>query len=81
MPRPWSRHDFAFAASAAALFVIALGVLAGAWGAFEAYPRLEAPLTTPTLIAIAALFVVTLAPFADRRGVGRMSSPIESSGV
>jgi energy-coupling factor transport system permease protein len=70
MPRPWSRHDFAFAASAAALFAIALGVLAGAWGTFEAYPRLSAPLSTPTLIAIAALFVVTLAPFADRRGVG-----------
>ena len=33
MPRPWSRHDFAFAASALALLAIALGVLAGAWGA------------------------------------------------
>jgi energy-coupling factor transport system permease protein len=71
MPRPWSRHDFAFAASAAALFAISLGVLVGAWGTFEAYPRLQAPLTGATLIAIAALFVVTLTPFADRRGVGR----------
>ncbi len=71
MPRPWSRHDFAFAASSIALFAIALGVLAGAWGEFDAYPRLEAPLTAATLVAIAALFVCALLPFADRRGVGR----------
>ena len=45
MPRPWSRHDLAFAASSIALFAIAAGVLAGAWGEFDAYPRLEAPLT------------------------------------
>ena len=33
---PWSRHDFAFAASAVALFAIALGVLVGALGAVRA---------------------------------------------
>ena len=43
-------------------------------GRLRGLPAAEAPLTTPTLIAIAALFVVTLAPFADRRGVGAMTA-------
>jgi energy-coupling factor transport system permease protein len=70
-PRPWSRHDYAFAASAFALLVIAAGVLAGAWGRFDAYPRLSAPLDPATLLAIAALGACALLPFADRRGIGR----------
>jgi energy-coupling factor transport system permease protein len=71
MPRPWSRHDLAFAASAVALTAIGIGVLAGLWGSFEAYPRFRAPLDAPTLVAIGALFVCALAPFLDRRGIGR----------
>jgi len=71
MHRPWSRHDYAFAASALALLAIAIGVLAGAWGQFDAYPRLSAPITPATVIAIAALFVCALLPFADRRGIVR----------
>jgi energy-coupling factor transport system permease protein len=69
MPRPWSRHDLAFAASAVALLGIAVGVLAGVWGEFDAYPRLHAPLTLATLLAIAALVLSAVLPFADRRGV------------
>jgi energy-coupling factor transport system permease protein len=69
MPRPWSRHDLAFAASAVALLGIAVGVLAGLWGGFDAYPRLYAPLTRATLLAIAALVLSAVLPFADRRGV------------
>lgn len=71
MPRPWSRHDLAFAASTLALLAIAAGVLLGAWGEFEAYPRLHAPLSAATLIAIAAFAACALLPFADRRGIGR----------
>jgi energy-coupling factor transport system permease protein len=71
MPRPWSRHDLAFAASTIAMLTIAAGVLLGAWGQFEAYPRLHAPLTPATLIAIAAFALCALLPFADRRGIGR----------
>jgi energy-coupling factor transport system permease protein len=71
MERPWSRHDVAFAASALALTAIAAGVLAGAWGEFSAYPRLEAPLSAATLLAAVALVACALAPFADRRGIGR----------
>jgi energy-coupling factor transport system permease protein len=69
MPRPWSRHDVAFAVSAGALVGVAVGVVAGAWGAFDAYPRLSAPVDGATWMAVAALVVVALAPFADRRGV------------
>jgi energy-coupling factor transport system permease protein len=71
MPRPWSRHDIAFAASAVALAAISAGVLLGTWAAFEPYPRISAPLDAATWAAIAALAVCALAPFADRRGIGR----------
>jgi energy-coupling factor transport system permease protein len=71
MPRPWSRHDLAFAASTVALLIFAAGVLLGAWAEFEAYPRLSAPLTPVTVIAIVALAACALLPFADRRGIGR----------
>ncbi len=71
MHRPWSRHDFAFAASAVAMLVIAAGVLLGAWGSFDAYPRLHSPLSAATVVAIAAFAVCALLPFADRRGIGR----------
>ena len=63
--RPWSRHDLAFAASAAGL--VALVVLARP--AFEAYPRLEAAGGPGAVLVCAALAVLVLAPFAARRGV------------
>jgi energy-coupling factor transport system permease protein len=69
--RPWSRHDLAFAASAGALVALAVaGELIGATH-FEAYPRLQAA-TGPGLFAVAtALVLCALAPFLDRRGIGR----------
>jgi energy-coupling factor transport system permease protein len=62
-PRPVSRHDRAFLASAAALVVLAL--LAPL--PFATYPRLEAG---PGWWAL-ALLPVALLPFADRRGIER----------
>jgi len=70
MPRPWSRHDLAFAASAIALAAISVGVIAGAWATFDPYPRLSAPMDASTWAAMIALAICTLAPFADRRGIG-----------
>jgi energy-coupling factor transport system permease protein len=64
--RPWSRHDLAFAASCVALVAVAL--LAGE--TFAAYPRLVAPVDGQALVSAAALLVVALLPFGDRRGIG-----------
>jgi hypothetical protein len=45
-------------------------VIAGAWAGFDPYPRLSAPLDAATWAATLALAICTLAPFADRRGIG-----------
>jgi energy-coupling factor transport system permease protein len=69
--RPWSRHDLAFAASALAL--AAVGILAAVedWAGFRAFPRLGPALGAEPLLLAAALCLLVLLPFADRRGVGR----------
>ena len=67
--RPWSRHDLAFAASAAALAALAIAARVGGAGKFDAYPQLHAG-DAATTVALAAVFtIVVLSPFADRRGV------------
>jgi energy-coupling factor transport system permease protein len=65
--RPWSRHDLAFAASALVLVVLALAADAP----FDAVPRLVVPLGAGVLLSAVAIAAAILAPFADRRGVGR----------
>ncbi len=69
--RPWSRHDIAFLASAAA--VLGISVLARVSGAarFEAYPEVHAALAASSFVLAAALAAAALLPFADRRGVER----------
>lgn len=68
---PWSRHDLAFMAAAAA--VAALGLLAAIAGAADVdpYPRLEVAAPASTFLVTVALVACALAPFADRRGVRR----------
>jgi energy-coupling factor transport system permease protein len=69
LPRPWSRHDIAFLASALAIVALALvGRLAGA-ARFDAYPEVHAPVGAGTVALCAALLIAVLLPFADRRGV------------
>ncbi len=68
-PRPWSRHDLAFAASAVALAALGVAAELEGWAAFAAYPRTEAPVDATTLLLTAALALCALAPFADRRGI------------
>jgi energy-coupling factor transport system permease protein len=70
-PRPWSRHDLAFAASAAAVLALAVGARVGGAAAFTAYPRVRAPVTPGLCVVCAALALAVVAPFADRRGVER----------
>jgi energy-coupling factor transport system permease protein len=66
-----SRHDLAFAASAAAALALALvGRLSGV-AAFESYPRIAMRLELGTLVLCAALLAAIVLPFCDRRGIDR----------
>jgi energy-coupling factor transport system permease protein len=67
--RPFSRHDRAFAVSAAAVFVLALvGRIAG-FAPFDPYPLVSMPVSGATFVLCVALPVLTLLPLADRRGI------------
>lgn len=68
-PRPWSRHDIAFASSAIAILALALvGRLAGV-ASFEAYPSVHMSIGGGTLALGAGLVLAALLPFGDRRGI------------
>ena len=69
--RPWSRHDLAFAASAAALVALAVGARAAGLVRFESDPALHAPVGAGGLAVALGLIAFALLPFADRRGIGR----------
>ncbi|HZO36711.1 MAG TPA: energy-coupling factor transporter transmembrane component T [Solirubrobacteraceae bacterium] len=71
VPEPWSRHDVAFAASAAALAGLAATALATGLFAWHAYPTIELAAGVPEITVAAAIAVVALLPFAERRGVAR----------
>ena len=68
---PWSRHDFSVMASAVGLLVLAGGARLLGVAPFEAYPQTLAPIGAAEWVLCAALVLVALAPFADRRGVLR----------
>lgn len=67
----YSRHDAAF--TVAAVAVVALSVTARLDGAaaFSAYPAVHLAAGWVAPVLAAGLLVAALAPFADRRGVGR----------
>ncbi|MBB4664741.1 energy-coupling factor transporter transmembrane component T family protein [Conexibacter arvalis] len=66
---PWSRHDIAFAAVAVALVALAVGGRLAGVAAFEAYPRLEGDWGGATIALAAAVALLPLLPFLDRRGL------------
>jgi len=66
-PRPWSRHDIAFAGSALAL--VAVAIAGAAHVSFDAYPLVRMQLSAATVALCAALLASILLPFSDRRGV------------
>jgi energy-coupling factor transport system permease protein len=68
---PWSRHDVAFALSAAAIAALAIGAQAGGLAGFDAYPRVELQGGSGAAAIAAALAVAGLLPFLDRRGIAR----------
>lgn len=67
--RPWSRHDLAFACSAAALAALALAARVGGIGKFDVYPEIHAGDGSITVALALTFMVVVLLPFVDRRGV------------
>jgi energy-coupling factor transport system permease protein len=67
--RPWSRHDVAFATSAAGMCVLAIAAAVDGWAPFVASPRLELPDPVQALVLGAGLLACALAPFLDRRGI------------
>jgi energy-coupling factor transport system permease protein len=68
-PRPVSRHDLAFGASALGLAALAIASGVGGWEGFEAYPRVVVPLEPRQLVLTFAVAACALLPFADRRGI------------
>ncbi|MDX6720512.1 MAG: energy-coupling factor transport system permease protein [Solirubrobacteraceae bacterium] len=68
---PWSRHDLAFAASAAGLVALAAGARLLGIAQFDAYPRTVVATGAGEWLLAAAIVAVAIAPFADRRGVSR----------
>jgi energy-coupling factor transport system permease protein len=69
LPRPWSRHDLGFLASAVAIVALALVGRLGGAARFDAYPEVHAPVGAGTIGLCLALLAAILLPFADRRGV------------
>jgi energy-coupling factor transport system permease protein len=68
---PWSRHDLAFAAGTVVVVALAVSARIAGVADFDAYPLLSAPLGAGELVFAAALVVVALAPFLDRKGIER----------
>jgi energy-coupling factor transport system permease protein len=68
---PWSLHDIAFAASAAALVAIVVAAHAAGLVDFDAYPALRAESGAAPWLIAAAIPIVALIPFANRKGVVR----------
>jgi energy-coupling factor transport system permease protein len=69
--RPYSRHDLAFGASAAAITALALCARVLDLAPLKAYPSLHIGVGAGTVGIAAALVGVALLPFADRRGTER----------
>ena len=69
--RPWSRHDFAFAASALAIALLAAVPVVTGFAAFDPYDLDSAAPMAESVALLAVLALVILLPFADRRGIER----------
>jgi energy-coupling factor transport system permease protein len=67
--RPWSRHDLAFAASAAAMAVLTVVARAVPIAPFDPYPVIAAGGAGSAAALGLALALVALVPFASRRGI------------
>lgn len=69
--RVYSRHDLQFGAAAVAVIVLALVTRIAGLAPLAAYPALHVPAGPEVLCVGLAIAACALAPFADRRGIGR----------
>jgi energy-coupling factor transport system permease protein len=68
---PYSRHDFAFVASAAATVALTIAIRVGGLAPFDAYPSLTMGAGAGVFAVAVALAAAALLPFADRKGIRR----------
>ncbi|MBV9198020.1 MAG: energy-coupling factor transporter transmembrane protein EcfT [Solirubrobacterales bacterium] len=68
---PMSRHDIAFALSAAGVAALAVSARVAGLAPLHAYPSLRVPLGAVQWLSGAAMLACALLPFADRRGLER----------
>ena len=76
---PWSRHDQAFAAVTLALVALAIGARAAGVAEFGAYPRLEGSWGAATWALAAAIMLLPLVPFLDRRGIEPRGAALQAA--
>jgi energy-coupling factor transport system permease protein len=67
--RAWSRHDIAFALSAAAILALSVAGRLTQTAFFSAYPAIHVHFGGSTLALAGALILAALLPFCDRRGI------------
>jgi energy-coupling factor transport system permease protein len=67
--KPWSRHDFAFAAAAFGITATAIAARVANLAPFQAYPALKSRVGTGTAVVALAVIACALLPFTDRRGI------------
>jgi energy-coupling factor transport system permease protein len=74
LPRPWSRHDLRFGASAIMIAAASIAAALAGIGSFVAYPRPEVAAGAPEGALAVAILALAAAPFATpgaRLGVAR----------
>lgn len=78
---PWSRHDLAFAAVAVALVAVTIGARLGGVATFGAYPDLHGAWGAGTWALAAAIVLLPLVPFLDRRGIEPRGAALQAAWV